>query len=246
MSGVDTGRWLPFGTGQAPRVRLICLPHAGAGASVYRSWGAVLPDRIAVCPVQLPGRESRVLETPYQRVEPLVRDLADALADVLAEPYAMYGHSLGAIVAFELVREARARGSATPVHLFVSGRHAPQLPDPHPPMRDLPLDRLADALRVFGGTPDSVLADPGLMKTIAPLLRADFAVNETYAYAEQQPLDLPLTAFAATADARASTSQVAAWVEQTTKGFRTYVLPGGHFAVLDHAGFVRGRVAEAL
>jgi medium-chain acyl-[acyl-carrier-protein] hydrolase len=113
-------------------------------------------------------------------------------------------------------------------------------------MRDLPLEQLADALRGFGGTPDSVLANLGLMEIIAPMLRADFSVNETYAYEEQPPLDVPITAFAATADARAGTDQVSAWEAQTTRGFRTYVLPGGHFAVLDHASFVRGRVAEAL
>jgi surfactin synthase thioesterase subunit len=246
MSGNEIGRWLPFGAGGVPRVRLLCLPHAGAGASVYRSWGAVLPDRIAVCPVQLPGRESRLLEAPYQQIRPLVRDLVAAFADLLAEPYALYGHSLGAIVAFELAREARARGLAAPVHLFVSGRHAPHLPDLHPPMRDLPLDQLAEALRAFGGTPDSVLADLGLMETMAPLLRADSSVNETNAYVEQPPLDVPVTAFAATSDVRASIDQVSAWEEQTTKGFRMYMLPGGHFAVLDHASFVRGRVAEEL
>jgi medium-chain acyl-[acyl-carrier-protein] hydrolase len=238
--------WLPFDTGRACGVRLLCLPHAAAGASVYRAFGAGLPERIAVCPVQLPGRETRALETPYDQIEPLVKDLADAVDDVVAQPYAVFGHSLGAIVAFELVREIRARGGRAPVHLFVSGRHAPQLPDTQPALRNLPLDQLAGALRTFGGTPDEVLADTGLMSAIAPLIRADFSVNETYRYAEQAPLDVPVTAFAATSDPRANTGQIAAWAAQTTRGFRTYVLPGGHFAVLDHAEFVRGRVVEVI
>jgi medium-chain acyl-[acyl-carrier-protein] hydrolase len=245
MTAGETGRWLPFGTGRAARVRLLCLPHAGGGASVYRAWGAGLPADIAVCPIQLPGRESRLHEQPYRQIPPLVTDLASVLDEVV-QPYALFGHSMGAIVAFELVREIRKRGAPAPVHLFVSGRHAPQLPDPHPGLRNLPVDQLAGVLRAFGGTPEEVLADLGLLEVIAPLLRADFCVNETYRYVEQRPLDVPVTAFVGASDPRASTAQVAAWGEQTTRSFRTYVLPGGHFAVLDQAPFVCGRVAERL
>jgi len=244
MSGAD--RWLPYGVGRKPGLRLFCLPHAGGGASSFRSWSGEFTDDIAVCPVQPPGRESRVLEQPYHEIQPLVSDLTDALGDLVDEPYAVYGHSLGSLVGFELVREIRRRGGRPPVCLFVSGRHAPQLPDILPPLRDLPLEALADVLHTFGGTSDQVLSDLALMRLVAPLLRADFAVNETYRYEPEPPLDAPIIGFAASADIRASAEQVAAWGEQTSVGFRTYLLPGGHFAVLEHASFVCRRVSETL
>jgi medium-chain acyl-[acyl-carrier-protein] hydrolase len=143
---------------------------------------------------------------------------------------------------FEIRGSASVRLRCLP--LFVSGRHAPHLPDVHPPLRDLPVERLANVLRTFGGTPEAVLGDRQLTAGIAPLLRADFAVHETYRYAEQQPLDVPVTAFAATTDPRADPAPVAAWASHTTRDFRIYVLPGGHFAILDQASFVHRRVAE--
>lgn len=242
----DVSRWLPFRTGPAGKVALLCLPHAGAGASTYRTWAAGLPAEIAACPVQLPGRESRAFEQPYQRIEPMVTDLARDLGDVTRWPYALFGHSMGAVVAFELVREIRRRGGPLPIQLFVAGRQAPHLPNVKPELRGLAGDRLASELRALGGTPDEVLADPALLDSITPLLRADFSVNETYQYNDEPPLDVPITAFAATQDPRASIDEVNAWRYETTGAFRSYVLPGEHFAVLRHGGFVRARIADAL
>jgi medium-chain acyl-[acyl-carrier-protein] hydrolase len=239
--------WLPFGTGTGQqRLRLLCLPHAGAGATAYRAWAAGLAPEIAACPVQLPGRESRAWEQPYRQMDALVSDLSEALGDLVDEPYAVFGHSLGALVAFELVRHLRRAGRPAPVHLFVSGCRAPQLAMTQPALRDLPACELAPALRAMGGTPAAVLADPALLQAIAPLLRADFCVYETYRYTAEPPLDVPVTALAATADRRAGQDQVAAWRSQAGSEFQLYVLPGGHFAVLDHAAFVHGRITQAL
>jgi len=245
MTGAESAHWLPFGAERAS-VRLLCLPHAGAGAASYHAWGAGLAPDIAACPVQLPGRESRVLEQPYRRMDDLLTELPGAIGHMLDAPYAVFGHSMGALVAFELVRRIRGSGWPPPLHLFVAGCHAPHLSCAGPTLHDLPACELAEALRALGGTPRQVLDDPALLQAIAPLLRADFSMHETYQYVAGPPLDVPITAFAATADWRASRDQLAAWSRHTSKGFQLYLLPGGHFAVLEHAPFVHARIVEAL
>lgn len=243
-----TGRspWLPFGSGGTAGVRLVCLPHAGAGASGYRAWGRALPPEVELCPVQLPGRETRLRERPYDRGEPLAAELAGVVAELVAPPYALFGHSLGALVAFQLARRLRALGAPPPVHLFVSGRHAPQVPSGLRELRELSLPALSAELAALGGTPAAVLADQDLLASIAPLLRADFAVNETYRHTDEPPLDTPITAFAAAADPRAVPTRMAPWAAHTTGGFALHRLPGGHFAVLEQAPLVHARLVAAL
>src|SRR6185369_12954179 len=114
--------WLTLGRHPDADLRLLCLPHAGAGAATFKAWGTTLDPRIRVCPVQPPGREKRRREPPFTNVRPLVRELAAAIAAVVTGPYALFGHSTGALCAFETVRELRATGGPPPVHLFVSGR----------------------------------------------------------------------------------------------------------------------------
>ena len=246
MTSRANGPWLPYGTGAGAAVRLFCLPHAGSGASVYRAWGVAMPPAVAVCPVQLPGREQRFGDAPYLHFRPLVRDLAKYLIEVAEPPYAVFGHSVGAMVAFELVRELERQGGVPPVHLFVAGRHAPHLPSPEVDLRDAPVARLADAMRELGGTPEVVLNDPDLLATTIALLRADLSVNETYDYVAQPPLDVPVAAFAATADPRASCEAIADWERHTRRQFQLHVLPGGHFAILKHAAIVHSQIVAAL
>ncbi|WP_236794813.1 thioesterase domain-containing protein [Amycolatopsis sp. GM8] len=240
------GRWLPFGTRPDARLRLFCLPHAGAGASTYRKWAEGLPEWLDVCPVQPPGRETRVLERPFDRAGRLAAALAEQLEGELGMPYAIFGHSVGALVAFELAHRLPETACPPPVHLFVSGRRAPQLPDRHAPLRDLSLDELADRLRELGGTSEEVLRDRRLLEFITPLLRADFAVNETYDYVARPPLAVPITVFGATRDPRADRAGLAAWQVQTNCEFHLDLLDGGHFAVLEQAPLVHERVVATL
>ena len=223
------GRWLPFramaGPGAFP---LYCLPHAGGGASAYRSWLGKVPG-VAVLPVQPPGREGRFREPPYKRMGSLVGDLANVVTASLAGngggPYAVYGHSLGALVAFELLRELRRRGDPEPVHLFVSGCVAPHCPfDDGPPIRNMELPELVATLRKLGGTPEWLLSDPSVLEMIVPAIRADFSVKETNVYRPEPPLDVPITALPATDDPRASEELVGRWCEQTTGEFELHTL----------------------
>ncbi|WP_344950066.1 thioesterase II family protein [Sphaerisporangium flaviroseum] len=248
------GRWLPFRTqtGAEPgALTLYCLPHAGGGASAYRVWQRKLPG-VAVQPVQPPGRENRHREPAYERMAPLVCDLADVLlADValgpVGRPYAVYGHSLGALVTFELLREIRRRGAPEPVHLFVSGCVAPHHPfDDGPPVGRMTRPEMVELLRSLGGTPDWLLSDPSVLEMIIPTMRADFSVKETYQYYYELPLDIPITALPSTADPRAGQGQVARWKEQTTQEFALHTFVGGHFAVFEQAALTHKYISEAL
>jgi surfactin synthase thioesterase subunit len=235
VSAADATRWLPFlsQSRAAPGAPvLFCLPHAGAGASVYRDWLGKLPAA-AVLPVQLPGRESRVADTPYERMAPLVSDLADVVLGQ-GRRYAVYGHSFGALVAYELVRELRRRGAPDPLHLFVSGFVPPHHDmDDDVPVMGMSQPQLVDLLRELGGTPEWLLSDPDAVAMILPAVRADFAVKETYTYREEPPLTVPVTALASTDDPRVRQDQVACWREQTVGRFRFHLYSGGHFAVFE-------------
>lgn len=247
-------RWLPFRTltGAEPgALPLYCLPHAGGAASAFRGWQGKLPG-VAVQPVQPPGRESRHREPPYQRMPLLVSDLADALvADVetaaAGRRYALYGHSLGALMAFELIREIRRRGGPLPVHLFVSGSDAPHLTFEYgPPVGKMNRDEVVALLRTLGGTPEWLLADAEALEMILPAVQSDFTIKETYVYQDEPPLDLPISALPSSADPRVAPAKVAGWRAQTSGYFALHPFNGGHFAVFEQAQRTHQIVADAL
>ena len=154
-------------------LRLFCFPYAGGGAAAYRPWSNELPSQIDVCAVQLPGRETRLREAPFTRIGPLVETLERALRPYCDLPAAYFGHSMGALIAFELARQQRRLGRPGPVRLFVSGHHGPQLPDPHKPLHRLPKDEFVAELRRLNGTPEVVLQNAEIMELLLPYLRAD-------------------------------------------------------------------------
>jgi medium-chain acyl-[acyl-carrier-protein] hydrolase len=238
--------WFPFGTRPEAPVRLLTLPHAGAGASVFRAWGRGMPEPVWVCPVQLPGRERRYGEPLFTRVDPLVRELAGEITASVRPPYAIFGHSTGALCAFEVIRELLRTGGPLPVHLFVCGRPAPQHPLSRSELAGLSTPELEAFLRRLEGTPEAILSDHGLLKRMQPILAADFAVNECYTFQPDPPLDLPITAFVGRTDPCADEELMAGWKEQTAANFSLHLLDGGHFAIFDHATRVHAEIAAAL
>ncbi|HEY1379547.1 MAG TPA: thioesterase domain-containing protein, partial [Gemmataceae bacterium] len=175
---VGTDRWLAY---VRPRplasVRLFCFPYAGGGASVFRGWADGLPSAVEVCPVQMPGRETRFREPAFTRLPLLIEALAESLYPHLDRPFAFFGHSLGALVAFELARRLRRDGSPEPQHLFVSGSGAPQARDHSGAViHTRPADEFWQEVGRLNGTPAEVLTDGELRDLLLPTLRADFAL----------------------------------------------------------------------
>ncbi|MGH3659014.1 MAG: thioesterase II family protein [Micromonosporaceae bacterium] len=238
--------WFPFGTQPEAPVRLLTLPHAGAGASVFRTWARGMPEPVHVCPAQPPGRERRYDEPPFTRVAPLVEELAAEITASVRTPYAILGHSTGALCAFEVTRVLLRTGGPLPVHLFVCGRPAPHHPLSRSDLAGLSVPELAAFLRKLEGTPEAILSDHGLLERMQPILAADFDVNECYTFQSDKPLDIPITAFVGRTDPVATEERAADWSEHTTAGFRLHAFDGGHFAIFDHAARVHAEIAAAL
>jgi medium-chain acyl-[acyl-carrier-protein] hydrolase len=232
--------------GAPPRVRLLCLPYAGAGPSLFHHCQRHLPPDVQLRPVAYPGREARFRDPPAREMRTLVEAVAVALAPDLSLPFAVFGHSMGALVGFELARLLRARGLPAPVHLFVSGCAAPQVFAVESQVHDLPEAELILELRRLSGTPDAVLHDPELMQLLLPALRADFRVCATYEYREQPPLALPVTAFGGEGDPEVSPADLRGWASQTTGRFGLRMFEGGHFFLHDSAPAIFAEIAGEL
>jgi surfactin synthase thioesterase subunit/glycosyltransferase involved in cell wall biosynthesis len=217
--------WFP-GAGAAAGLRLFCFPHAGGGTAAFHRWS--LPAA-AVCPARLPGRESRLAETPYERMELLVEAVGEAIQPYLDRPFAFLGHSMGAAVAFELARWLRRRGLAQPCALFASAARAPQFRRNHIPPPDPGDEQFLAELRRLEGTPAEVLDSPELMRAILPALRADTALFRRYVYTEEAPLACPIRVYGGETDPNVHEEHLAAWAEQTTASCAVRRFAGGHF-----------------
>jgi surfactin synthase thioesterase subunit/glycosyltransferase involved in cell wall biosynthesis len=232
--------WLPnIETAPAAPLRLFCFPYAGGGSAVFRAWQKSLEGVTAVCPIRLPGRETRIGEPPVERLEPVVDAIAAALEPYEREPFAFFGHSMGAAIAFETARFLRAAGRPQPLALLVSGARAPQYRLGHvPPPEPSDADFLAELERLEG-IPKEVFESRELMKLILPALRSDARIYRHYIYTPAPPLNMPLCAFCGLADPNIRREQMEAWREQTTSSFSLRMFPGGHFFIhTERAGFL--------
>lgn len=229
-----------------PRLRLLCFPYAGAGAAVYRSWPGDLPESIELWAVELPGHDSRTQERPFKRLDALLPALESQIEPLLDEPFALFGHSLGALIAFELARRLQQRRLPAPRHVFVSGLRRPEELAGAPRLHDLPLRDLVRALDRMGGTPAAVLEEPGLMAHFAPMLRADLALVETHVWRDEPRLEAPVTAFAGDRDPRAGRTSMEGWRDHTRGRFQLRELPGDHFFVSTQQRRLTATVVEQL
>lgn len=227
-------------------LRLFCFHYAGAGASIFRTWSDQLPPDIEVCSVQLPGRESRLRETPFTSLLPLIHTLAPVLLPHLNLPFAFFGHSVGALLSFELARQLRRLNQPSPLYLFLSGRCAPQIPDPDPPIHQLPNADFIEELRHYNGTPEAVLQNTELMDWLLPILRADLAINETYVYTSEVPLDCAISVFGGLQDRKVSRNCLSAWREQTHSTFNLTMFPGDHFFLKSKQGVLLKAISQDL
>ena len=215
------------------RLRLFCLPYAGAGAAVFHEWTSLLPRSIHVCPFQLPGRETRLAEPPYTSMAPLVEELASAVDAYLDKPFALFGHSLGGVIAFELARALRRRGRTLPLRLFVSASRPPHRAAASP-IAGLPADLFLSAVQQrYDGIPSEVLQSREWLDLVLPILRADHEMIETYRCGDEAPLACPISAFGGADDPAVRRDDLMEWNRYTTRSFDASILPGGHFYIRD-------------
>ncbi len=216
---------------QTPSLRLFCFPYAGGTADVYRSWQRWFSPEIDLCLVHLPGRGRRMPEKPFTRIKSLVTALARVIAPEIQVPYALYGHSMGAVISFELARDLVRTHGTGPEHLFVSGRRAPRWPNTEPPTYHLPQDEFIAELKRLKGTPDEVLAHPELMELFITVLRADFEMVDTYEFEQAPLLSSPITVYGGLSDEHVPAESCRAWSEETSAACRTRMVQGDHFFV---------------
>ncbi|CAM4036330.1 alpha/beta fold hydrolase [Pseudomonas wadenswilerensis] len=227
---------------------LLCLPYSGASAMVYSRWRRKLPAWLSVRPVELPGRGARLGEPLLTDMQVLARQLASEQRLAASQPYALLGHSLGALLAFELAHELQALGCPPPVALFACGTAAPTRREDYDggnwrePKSD---EVLIDELRKLQGTPEEVLANQELMSLTLPVLRADFLLCGRYVYRQRPPLHCPLHVLGGEDD-KASEAQLLAWRQESVGDFSLEVFPGGHFFIHEHEERVLGVLSAAL
>jgi medium-chain acyl-[acyl-carrier-protein] hydrolase len=215
---------------RSPRLRLFCFPHVGSGAAQFRAWADLLPNSVEVCAVRLPGRETRMREPALTRLSDIVAATREAMLPLLDVRFAMFGHSMGALLAFEIARSLAAAGDPVPQHLIVSARRAPYLPEPEAPMHKLDEPRfVAELARRYGPQSTLLLDDPELRALFLPVLRADFEAVETYSYVPGEKLPCPITALGGLDDARATEAELSAWRTLTRSNFTLHRFAGDHF-----------------
>lgn len=229
-----------------PRARLLCFPHAGGSGTLFHPWPPLLDADVEVVAVQLPGRATRRQERPYRRMVHLIPALVEVVRPRLDIPYVIFGHSLGAVVGFELVRALRRAGATLPASLFVSGRVAPQLDRDTRPIHHLPQAAFLRALEDRYGVADRTLRDPEMAAMLYPSLQADMEILETWTYAPDEPLAVPITASGGLRDHLAPRDALDAWREQTVASFALHLFAGDHFYLVNDRAPLLGLVRAAL
>jgi medium-chain acyl-[acyl-carrier-protein] hydrolase len=220
------------------RMRLFCIPYAGAGASAYRDWHASIRDDVEVVGIQMPGRENRFSEPHPGSIDDIVGQLGEVIAQHADKPFVLFGHSLGALVAYELTRAFQQLRGPAPRHLIVSGTRAPRCPRRDEPIHQLDDDTFLERIKSFNGTPPSLLQDMELMKLFTPLLRADFRAAESYRYVDRGPVVCPVTVLGGDGDDGVPLDDLRAWSSMCRSSCDMHVFRGDHFFIHEHKAAV--------
>jgi medium-chain acyl-[acyl-carrier-protein] hydrolase len=231
----SSGRWFEsLSIARAPLLRLFCFPYGGGNAYAFREWQRHFAPEIDLCLVHLPGRARRISERPHTRLQPLVEEMADAIRTEIRGRFAFYGHSMGALISFELARELRRRRYGTPVHLFLSACRAPNVVRSVPPTFNLPIQEFVAEIQKLKGTPKEFFEHPELQNALLPLLRADFEITDTYEYLAESPLACPITVYGGEQDELAPVKNLVPWELQTSAECTIRVFSGHHFFIQSH------------
>ncbi|NEP57546.1 MAG: alpha/beta fold hydrolase [Symploca sp. SIO2G7] len=233
-------------TNPQAKLRLFCLPYAGGGSSIFRLWHRELPSNVELCPIELPGRENRIQEKPISNLEVLTDKLVEVFLPHTDKPFVLFGHSMGALIAYELARKLQQK-DLNPVYLFVSGCQAPNIPELYAPLHLLPdAEFIEKFTSTYSSMPDAVLKEKELMQLFLPVLRADFALVETYIRSQMEPLDCPIFALGGLKDQEASYQRLVAWHKYTRSSFSVQTFPGGHFYLNENRSSLLEFISQVL
>lgn len=239
--------WLiPLNTNNRPDFRLFCFPYAGGGASIFRKWKNYLPESIGAYALQAPGRETRFSEPPISDMDALVDQAVAAIKPFTDKPFALFGHSLGATIAFESARKLQELG-LNPQLVFISGRQCPGAPSKRNPIGHLPEKEFLKGLEGYNGTPKEVLANKDLIELLLPMIRADFLLSENYQYrSEQGTLKCRLIAIGSKQDLWLDPIYLEGWSRFTTGGFESQWFEGDHFYLNHYTAELVESIASTL
>ncbi|MGI8635927.1 MAG: thioesterase II family protein [Segetibacter sp.] len=226
-------------------ITLFCLPFAGGSKYSLSFLKKVLPRNILCHFLEYPGRGSRIKEDFAENIFEVVDDLYNKIAPLLNQPFALYGHSMGAKIAYLLARRIRESNKPDPLHLFISGTDAPSVPSKRPPKHLLPKDEFVTAVRELGGLPDEVLAHEEMLEYFEPILRADFRLSESYFHKVNMPLKIPLTVMIGDQEDMEE-ADVLEWQSETVVPIKLHKLPGNHFFIYDNEKEIGKIIQEAL
>jgi medium-chain acyl-[acyl-carrier-protein] hydrolase len=227
-------------------MRLFCFPYAGGGPHTYRSWPDQLPKSIEVLAAQFPGRGGRLLESPFTELAQFVEESSQSLLQYSEKPFAFFGHSMGALVSFQLTCFLRRENRPLPLHLFLSGRAGPRGLKGKRRISELSDSGLIEELGRFDGTPEEVLQNAELMSMMLPSIRADFLACESYVHGIEPPLPCSISAFAGLPDREVSPEQLEEWRRETSGSFSCKTFPGGHFYLNTAQTFLLETLANTL
>lgn len=228
------------------KINLFCLPFAGGSAYSYQMFNVFKPNFINLIPIELPGRGRRIRENLLTDIQPMVEDYYSQIIGRLSEPYAIYGHSMGALLGLKLSEKLSEKKHPPPLHLFLSGRAAPSVVDPERKKRYLmPKDEFIDKIRELDGSPDEVLEDDELMNFFEPILRADFQAIETYNHHKRANLPIPIDVFIGSEE-KISIQDAYRWQEETTATVDVKVLTGKHFFIYKQTKYLFDNITERL
>ncbi len=245
MNSITKNNWIQCDEKHNVRLRLFCLPYAGGGASIYRLWQQSMPEDIQVCKIQLPGRENRINEQAIDSMEVMIKTLTKQLLAYLDKPFVFFGHSMGAMISYELARYLANYTPFAPYHIFVSACRTPDTLNTQTTYH-LSGDEFVESLRQRGGTNEVLLNNKEYMQMVEPTLRADLKLIEQWHHNNINKLDCPITVLGGVNDTLVSPALLKQWNRYTNNVFELKLFDGGHFFINDTSNSIVSIVANTL
>ncbi|MFQ3243617.1 MAG: surfactin synthase thioesterase subunit [Arenicella sp.] len=237
--GPQLNQWLPkLNAMPSSKARLFCFAFAGGGASVYSPWQSLLGDHIEVCPIQLPGREERIRETCLTSIDDVLDQLMPLMTSSLDKPFLVYGHSLGAHIAYAFIDRIKREFGKSPQAFLVGAQRSPDIPYPYPSVLGATQQQLHQVLSKFDGMTARVMQSEELMELMMPVIKADLQLCESLQYCGELALDGPVIAFRGTRDRAISAACMAGWSQHSKNQYQYEEVDGDHFFLKTHGNHV--------